>query len=86
MGPSLDEAWSLLADEGVHRVRLAPLSFLFDHVETLVELDVEAVEEASRHGIEVAGRMPLFAGTDELVRLVATAARAAPLPLEEGLL
>ncbi|MGH1398637.1 MAG: ferrochelatase [Alphaproteobacteria bacterium] len=51
IGPSLDEALEKAADDG-KAVVIYPHAFTQEHVETLVELDIEYREEASKLGLQ----------------------------------
>ena len=41
-----------LAEEGVKRLLVVPISFVTDHIETLHEINIEAREQAEKQGIE----------------------------------
>lgn len=49
--PDVTEHLKQLAGQGVHRVVLAPIGFLFDHVEVLYDLDIEAAQTAADLGL-----------------------------------
>jgi ferrochelatase len=51
LGPDLKQTLRELAETGVRRVVVAPFGFLAEHVETLYDLDVEAVEWARELGL-----------------------------------
>jgi len=51
LGPDVVDEITGLAASGCHRVLVQPVSFTCDHVETLVELDVELRETAEEAGI-----------------------------------
>lgn len=61
IGPSTDETIEAAAVEGKH-ILLAPVAFVSEHIETLVELDIEYAELAERHGAAGYTRVPA-AGT-----------------------
>ncbi|MFZ0035937.1 MAG: ferrochelatase [Candidatus Acidiferrales bacterium] len=50
--PSLTQAIERLANEGVKRMLVIPISFVTDHIETLHEINIEAREEAEKLGVE----------------------------------
>ena len=56
--PSLHETISRLGECGAESVLVVPIAFVSDHVETLAEIDIEAREEASEHGIRQFEMMP----------------------------
>ena len=56
--PSLHETISRLGESGAENVLVVPIAFVSDHVETLAEIDIEAREEASKHGIRHFEMMP----------------------------
>jgi ferrochelatase len=58
VGPSLEQTLRRLGDAGVKSVVLVPVSFTSEHLETLVELDLEARETASIAGIGSFHRVP----------------------------
>ena len=49
--PYLEEELKRLAQEGVRRVVVVPVSFVSDHIETLFELDRLYAGQARREGI-----------------------------------
>ena len=49
--PDVNETIRDLAKAGERRVMLAPLGFVVDHVEVLYDLDTEAREVATKHGV-----------------------------------
>ncbi len=51
LSPSTEQTIIELGEKGVRRVMVAPIAFVTDHVETLVELDRELAEAAHEHGI-----------------------------------
>lgn len=87
--PSLTETIERLGHEGVKEMLVAPISFVTEHIETLHEINIEAREEAKRHGIETfrmmpaVGDSPLFIGAlkDVVLRAVGIEARSSPVPL-----
>ncbi len=64
--PSMEHALQTLAQQGVKKVLVVPISFVSEHIETLYELDVELKHVAHTHGIteyhrsEALGSSPLF--------------------------
>ena len=60
LGPDLPTTFAALAAEGQREVVIAPIGFVAEHVETLYDLDIEALglaEAAGVHRIERAGAM-----------------------------
>ena len=49
--PSLTQTIDWLADEGVKRLLVIPISFVTDHIETLHEINIEAREQAEKAGV-----------------------------------
>lgn len=74
VGPDLTSILRRLGDDGVRSIVVVPLSFTSEHLETLVELDLEARETAQVNGIgeyvrvDAPGIHPAF--IDMLARLV----------------
>jgi len=58
VGPSLEDTLRRLGGAGVRSVVVVPVSFTSEHLETLVELDLEARETAGIHGIGDFHRVP----------------------------
>ncbi len=58
VGPSLEETLGRLGAAGVTSVVIVPVSFTSEHLETLVELDLEARETAAIAGIGDFHRVP----------------------------
>ncbi|MGW0804774.1 ferrochelatase [Nonomuraea sp. NPDC002799] len=56
--PSTVDAVEQLAESGVRRVLIVPVSFTSDHIETLSEIDIELVETARQAGIAELRRAP----------------------------
>ena len=50
--PSLTQTIEWLAEEGVKRMLIIPISFVTDHIETLHEINIEAREEAEKLGVK----------------------------------
>lgn len=51
LGPDILETLTVLAEEGVKGVLVAPVGFVSDHLEVLYDLDIEAKAEAEKLGI-----------------------------------
>ena len=51
LGPDLKTAFAKLLDAGLHRIVVAPIGFVSDHLETLYDLDIEAKGVAMNMGI-----------------------------------
>ena len=52
LGPQIDEEVPRLARQGIGRLFVQPVSFTCEHIETLLELDIELKAQANRLGIE----------------------------------
>ena len=50
--PSTDATLKALAQRGVKKIIVVPISFVTDHIETLCEIDIEYRELAQKHGVE----------------------------------
>src|SRR6185369_10017830 len=82
LGPSVRETLSALHAEGHRVVAWAPFGFLADHVETLYDLDVEALANARELGLEL-HRVPalnLHPGLTEALARVAIVSISAENP------
>jgi protoporphyrin/coproporphyrin ferrochelatase len=53
LGPDVLDELERLTREGVHKVLVAPVGFVSDHLEILWDLDVEAREKAEKLGLEL---------------------------------
>lgn len=51
LGPQIDEEVPRLAAAGYQRLMVQPVSFTCEHIETLLELDIELKEQAFEHGM-----------------------------------
>ena len=73
IGPPIDEELQRAADDG-RAVLVVPISFVSEHSETLVELDMEYAHVAERMGIPAYGRVPTVQChprfLDALVRMI----------------
>ncbi len=58
-------------------VVLAPIAFVSEHSETLVELDIELAEEARKSGVPAYYRVPTVSAGDAFIRGLASLVRAA---------
>jgi ferrochelatase len=52
LGPQIDEEVPRIARKGIRRLMVQPVSFTCEHIETLLELDIELKAEARDLGIE----------------------------------
>ncbi len=52
LGPQIDEEVPRLAEAGIRRLFVQPVSFTCEHIETLLELDIELKAQAAGLGIE----------------------------------
>ena len=69
--PSLDETIDKLAQSGVKRLLVIPISFLTEHIETLHEINIEAREHAESRGIAEFHMMPALNDSPLLIRALA---------------
>lgn len=76
LGPSTPEALEQAARDGVG-VIVAPIAFVSEHIETLVELDIEYAHLAETLGIEPYLRSPAVSVTPVFIQTLADAVRAA---------
>ena len=76
LGPDLPEMFSRIARTGAKSVVVAPIGFLAEHVETLYDLDIEAVRLAREHGLELV-RVPALGTHPGLIRALARVAERA---------
>ncbi len=75
VGPGLDRTLARLGREGVSKVVVAPLSFSSEHLETMLELDLEMREKAAVAGIGGYYRMPVPGLDPGFIRMLARLAR-----------
>src|SRR3984957_4509907 len=66
--PSLAETIDKLAQSGVKRLLVIPISFLTEHIETLHEINIEAREHAESRGIAEFHMMPALNDSPLLIR------------------
>ena len=66
--PSLTGTIEKLAQEGVRRMLVVPISFLTEHIETLHEINIEAREQAESLGIHEFYTMPALNDSPLLIR------------------
>jgi ferrochelatase len=76
LGPSTPEALEKAAKDGVGVV-VAPIAFVSEHIETLVELDIEYGHLADRLGLSPYLRAPAVGVTPVFVQTLAEAVRSA---------
>ena len=78
--PSLTQTIEKLANSGVHRMLVIPVSFVTEHIETLHEINIEAREQAEALGVAEFRMMPSLNDSATFIRaladLVQQAARA----------
>jgi ferrochelatase len=87
LGPEITAEVERLAGEGCRRLHVQPVSFTCEHIETLMELDIELREEAEAAGIEHYQRGAALNLDETWLRSMAAelAARAfGPAPDETG--
>jgi protoporphyrin/coproporphyrin ferrochelatase len=65
--PSLTQTIQWLAEEGVKRMLVIPISFVTDHIETLHEINIEAREEAEKLGVQ---EFEMTAGLNDSPQLI----------------
>jgi ferrochelatase len=76
LGPDLRSVMEELAERGVRRVVLSPVGFVAEHVETLYDLDVEAMGWAKELGLELV-RLGALNAEPGLVNTLAAQVKAA---------
>jgi ferrochelatase len=76
LGPDLRTVLERVHRAGARRIRLAPIGFLADHVETLYDLDIEAQAWAAELGVEVI-RVPALNTSPGLIDAMESVARRA---------
>lgn len=67
--PTLMQSLEKAALRGVHDVVLVPIGFPIDHAETLYDLDIEAVADARRFGLQL-HRVPCLNASEFLVEAI----------------
>ncbi len=70
LGPYLEDELKRLAQNGIRRVVVVPISFVSDHVETLFELDQLYAEQAKAYGITHYYRARCFNDDPEFARVL----------------
>jgi ferrochelatase len=73
LGPGIEETLVSLAETGAESVAIAPIGFLAEHIETLYDLDVAAVEQARCLGLELV-RVPALDTHPGLVEAISAVA------------
>ncbi len=69
--PSLIETIGRLAESGVRRMLVIPISFVTEHIETLFEVNIEARELARRSGVESFATMPALNDSPRFIAALA---------------
>ncbi len=77
LGPDLAAGFGAMVARGIENVLVAPVGFLAEHVETLYDLDVEAVKIAERMGVKRYARAPAVAAKKTLIDALEAVARRA---------
>ncbi len=54
LGPDISEAIATAHDEGARQLVVSPIGFVCDHMEVIIDLDIEAAEAARNLGIKMA--------------------------------
>ena len=67
LGPQIEDVVVDLANQGYKHMLVAPIGFVCDHVEILFDIDIEATQIATEHGIQLEriesmNSTPLFIG------------------------
>ena len=75
--PMLDEEIRRLAAQKEESILVIPIAFVSDHVETLSEIDIEARELASQHGIRQFEVMPALNNSPKFIEALADLVRQA---------
>lgn len=69
--PSLTQTIEKLANSGVRRMLVIPISFVTEHIETLHEINIEAREQAEALGVEEFRMMPSLNDSPTFIRALA---------------
>jgi ferrochelatase len=77
LGPDLAAGFAGFLGRGIDSVLIAPVGFLAEHVETLYDLDVEAVKTAEAAGVKRYARAPAVATRTKLIDALEAVARRA---------
>lgn len=77
LGPDLSAGFAGFVGRGIESVLIAPVGFLAEHVETLYDLDVEAVKIAEAAGVKRYARAPALATRAKLIDALEAVARRA---------
>jgi ferrochelatase len=80
IGPSTEEALEKAAHDAVP-VLIYPHAFVSEHVETLVEIEIEYREEAEKRGVPGFGRIPTVSVSDLFIDGLARMIRQAQAPI-----
>ncbi|MBK8189497.1 MAG: ferrochelatase [Vampirovibrionales bacterium] len=75
LAPSTLETLSQAAARGADNILTVPISFVSDHIETLVELDEEALPMARRLGVSRCARAPVMNAHADFIELLAALTR-----------
>ena len=78
LGPDILDELERLHAEGVHKVLVAPIGFVADHLEILWDIDVEAREKAAELGLEL-DRTESLNDDPAFIRVLAALVREVPL-------
>jgi len=78
--PAAADELKALAEEGVRRLVVVPVSFVSDHIETLHEIDVEYAELARHLGFEGFRRTPSLNTRPAFIRALAQLVKGAEPP------
>jgi ferrochelatase len=76
IGPSTEDAIREASDEGLALV-VTPIAFVSEHIETLVELDIDYAELAKAHGCPAYVRAPALGVEGAFMEALASAVDAA---------
>jgi protoporphyrin/coproporphyrin ferrochelatase len=69
--PSLTETIGRLAEQGVKRMLVIPISFVTEHIETLHEINIEARDGAAALGVKEFSMMPALNDSPRFIRALA---------------
>lgn len=75
--PSLRSAIGELPASGIRRLLVIPISFVTEHIETLHEINIEAREQASEHGVEEFRMMASLNDLPKFIQCLADLVRTA---------
>ncbi len=71
LGPGTDGVLAYYAGKHIDNILVVPISFVSDHIETLVEIDQEYIPEAKEMGVQHIHRAPVMNTRPDYIQLLA---------------